>query len=465
MWRWFAAGLSVVAMGCSAPALDARTGELVTALVRADELVIRARPELAAGKFQRMASAPFDFYRGTLPVFRLDWELGRTSRSGFATNTLPVLGLADPQPENFGILVASDRTAGFEPNDFDSADRVPYLFDLRRLLGGLALGVRLQSPGTSPAAIARDAARAYAESMQAFAAGAQPERIESPGGSLILDDLFRRSARDLASRAELTQLTVVEGETRRFRRGVIDPAEPTETLEDAPSFVVDAVPDALARLGEDPAWTVLDVVRQFGSGVASWPRVRFLVLVRGPTDAVDDDVILELKELAESAVAGWYRPALPADDTPARVESALRRSWARPDADPRWFTTEWLGFPFQVRTESEAHKNLRVSRWVGARATPVELSKLAVVLGQLLARIHGRSGAATVASVAAQVGRDIDVFADEQANFAEVHSQASLDDYARFQAALEQLGPTLGLRVDPRELPSPTLQAFYGDPP
>lgn len=41
-----------------------------------------------------------------------------------------------------------------------------------------------------------------------------------------------------------------------------------------------------------------DAARELGSGVASFPRVRVLVLVRGPTASPDDDVILpEIKEL------------------------------------------------------------------------------------------------------------------------------------------------------------------------
>lgn len=451
-------------LGCAPSAIDPREAEIANTLERADELLLRSRPSLVAGKYHRMASDAFSFYRGNLALFRYDWELGRTSRSGFAANVQPVQGIADPHPENFGILVASDGTAGLEPNDFDSADRVPYLFDLRRLVGGLALGARLRSPATLPADLGREAARAYAEAMVAYAAGASIERIDAAGDSAILDDLFRRSARDLAARAELDGLTELNGTVRTLRRGVLDPTEPTQTLEDAPAWVVAEVPQVLARLGGGPEWTVLDVAREFGSGVASWPRVRFLALVRGPTDAPDDDRILELKELAESSVAGWYRPTLEADDTPARVETALRRAWARPDADPRWYTTTWFGFPFQVRSESEANKNVRLSRWSGTRGSPAELAKLARVLGGLLARVHARSDAAAVASVAAQVGRDVDAFAEEQANFADAHSAQVLDDLAHFQAALEHLGPTLGVPTDARDLPSPTLQSFIGSP-
>lgn len=124
--------------GCAGPA-DVREAEIVNAFSRADELLLRTRPTLVAGKYQRMASLPFEFYRGNLPLFRFDWELGRTSRSGFAANTQAVLGLADPHPENFGILVAGDSTAALEPNDFDSAGAFVFWRGRARLPGDAGL--------------------------------------------------------------------------------------------------------------------------------------------------------------------------------------------------------------------------------------------------------------------------------------------------------------------------------------
>jgi uncharacterized protein (DUF2252 family) len=456
------AGWCLVMIGCvgSAPT---REGEVATVIARNDEVMIRSRPALVAGRYQRMASNAFDFYRGNLALFRQDWELGRTSRSGFLGATPPVWGLADPHPENFGVLIAGDGVAAIEPNDFDSADRVPYLFDLRRLVGGLGVGARLSNPQVSTAALGEAAARAYAQTLTALSTGAEPVRATASTDP-IAADLFRRSQRDLVNRAELLFLTeVVEG-TRRFRRGVIDPEEPTQFLADAPAEVVALVPDVLRRVQGAPGFEVRDVVREFGSGVASWARVRLLVLVEGPTEALADDVILEVKELPESMVSGWYRPALPASDTPSRVEGAARRAWFRPDADPRFFATTWLGLPVLVRTESEAFKSVRVRRWEGARATPAALTALAELTGSLLARVHAQSEPETVRAIVAQLERGPDVFAAEQGAFAEAHSAQVLEDFAHFQAALTRLGPTLGITQDPRERAPDLAARLFGDP-
>jgi uncharacterized protein (DUF2252 family) len=279
-------------------------------------------------------------------------------------------------------------------------------------------------------------------------------------------DVFRRAARDRAARSELSSLTIVSGSERTLLRGVLDPADPSQTFADLPAFAREGLQAVVTQaLGSDPRFTVLDAVREFGSGVASWPRVRIIVLVRGPTDALDDDALLEVKELGESGVAGWYAPELPAVDTPARVLAALRRLWFRPDADPNWSTTAWGDLPLQVRTEADSNKNLRISRWTGARATQAELEHAATVLGELLARMHARSEHATLAAIASTLNRDVDAFSAEQGSFADVCSSGTLDDFAAFNRDLTTLGPLLGYQPDLSTQPTGPIAALFGTPP
>jgi hypothetical protein len=141
--------------------------------------------------------------------------------------------------------------------------------------------------------------------------------------------------------------------------------------------------------------------------------------------------------------------------------------WAEPDADPLWGTSSWLGLPVQIRTESEAHKTLRVARMEDALGTPEALVDLATVLGRLLARIHhgdarGSEGAA--AGIAAAIRSDPDAFVAEQVAVALEGADGVTSDWARFQTALARLGPTLGVAPDDRGL-SPDVAALFGDPP
>lgn len=465
--------------GCSEAADSARQAEIASVITRAEEAQIRARPALSAGKYARMAGTLYDYHRGSLAVFRADFARDHRglARSSFALDHPLVLGTGDPHFENFGVLVASDGTLALEPNDFDAADRLPYWWDLRRLAVGMVLAAHDSNP-TAPAAreaaalaegdIARAVVQGYADALGALAAGGPRERVTDAGDSAIVGDAFQRSQKDLADREELDELTLVEGDQRRLVRGPPDPTEPSEALADLPANVLGALPVALERyrstlLEPPPAdhLRVLDAARVFGKGIASWPRVRILILVRGPSDAVDDDQILELREIGDSALAGWYSPGEHYDSVGQRILATSRAAWARPDAAPLWGTTSLLGLPCQVRWETEGQKTLRVRRLVGQLGTPAALIALGRRLGAIQARIHG--GEARV--LWQVVGHDPAGFVDEHSEVAVRYAAGVREDFSAFRAALDRLGPLLGLSPRPEDRPPPDLAALLGTPP
>jgi len=484
--------MMVLGFACAAP-LDARQAAIVGAMARADGPLIRSRPALCAGKYARMArldvvggEGSFDYYRGATPVFRADITDARLpiAHTDFpASGPLP-FSMGDAHPENFGILVASDGTAALEPNDLDAADRIPYYWDLRRLTVGLVLGTRLSNadnPAARAAAVAaqddvvRAAASAYQAEIHALAMGAAIARVTDDGGSAVIADLFQRS-RDGAGTTldELTQLDA-DG-ARAIRRGVLDPTQPEQVFielsDDARAALPAVIETARQQMVSPPDaafFTVVDAVRELGSGVASWPRVRAIVLVRGPSDSVDDDVMLEVKELADSGSPAVYPPFRPADNVAARMQFAESLVWARVDADPFWAPApSWLGMPAQVRTETNAHPTLRMHRLHGSLGTPVAIQDMARVLGRLLARVAARG-------IDGDVGpaRAIDVaLSRDPMAFVEGEVVAALDEADRFEAdfehfrdALDRVGLTLGVPHDPQDAPSPELQALFGTPP
>ncbi len=433
--------------GCAA-ATQGRDAEIVGVITRADAVILETRPGLTAGKYEQMAATPFAYFRGSMAVERHDWERAVTSASAFDASAL-VTGVADPHPENFGILIARDGTAALEPNDLDATDRVPWLFEVRRLVAGLAVAAAMANPGIDVRSIGRASAQAYAE---AITSAGVPLRLTDAGDSTVLADLFRRSARDFTSRAELNQLTELRDGARRFKRGQAD------GLAGLPPVALAALPALVDRAGQG---TVIDAVRVYGSGIASFPRVRVDVLLSGATDSADDDVIVEVKELTVSPLAGWYGPALTARDAAERVEAGAHQVWARPDADAIFFGAQWLGLPVVVRTESEAFKGIRINRWEGDRGSQVELQRLAQVLGRLLARMHHASASA----IAAEIARDPAAFADEQADFAVTRGAQIAADHALFAAALQQRGPTLGTPATPQTRPGTDVKLLFGDAP
>jgi hypothetical protein len=196
--------------------------------------------------------------------------------------------------------------------------------------------------------------------------------------------------------------------------------------------------------------------------------VRLLLLVEGPTASVDDDVVLEMKEIADSGAPPVAEPSVSADDVGGRVRHALETCWSIRLAEPLWGTTTLLGLPVQVRAEREAHKTVRVARMKEDLGTPEALDALADELGTTLARIHAGSEPdlpGTLSAIDAAIGKDRGAFADEQADVALAYADVVDGDYARFADALDRSGPTLGFPSDPEDAPDPDLAALYGAPP
>lgn len=470
----------MLATGCAAVDDDPRRAAITAALTRGDLALARSRPALIAGRYARMAAAPYDFYRGAMSLWLRDWRdsTAGLSASRFALEHPMPRGVGDPHPENFGTLEAADGTLSLQPNDLDGADRVPYLWDLRRLTVGIALAARLGN-ADNPAArtegtrAARDAveatARAYADTLAALAAGRSlPPRTDSTDGGAILDDLFRRARRDQQRRAELGELTRLTDTRRTLLRGAPDPDEPTQTLTDLPDDFRRDLPALLrayrATLAAPPPpdfFTVLDAAREYGAGVASWARLRVLVLVRGASDAPDDDVVLEVKELADAITPGQLPPGVSADALPARVLAATRTVWTRPQADPLWGALVWRGVALQVRAERASHKSVRVARMTGALGTAEALRALGAALGAQLAAAHG-SDRTIARALAAVLARDPAGFVREQADVTERYAPRVLDDHTRFVAALAAQGPLLGLPLEPEDAPAPGVIALFG---
>ncbi len=452
------------AMGfCCSHALDARASLIADTLARAAPPTSRAPP--LAGRFALMAASPVAFYRASLQLFLRDWNDPSTGLAStrFGSDSAMPTGVGDPHVENFGTLLGPDGRPTLEADDLDHSGRVPYLWDLRRLAVSLCVAARSANPGHRHAHrassraqrdIARSAALAYADGLRATDPAGP---LFDASGNPLLEDLFRRSLRDATAHSELTELTVLTGTERRLRRGPLDPDDPSDALTDLAPRARASVPDLLARYRTtlvsppDPEFfTVLDAARQQGGGVDSHGRLRALVLVRGPSDAPSDDVVLEVKELPLDLLP-WGR----SPDAAARVLASRATLWSRPDADPLWGATTCFDLPVQVRNRTEAAKSLRVSRMEGPLGTPEALVAIARTLGTQLARIHLRSLPSPPPHFAL-IARDLEGFADEQADIAVRYAEQVYDDARRFHRLVRRRGPTLG--VSERSLRDPLSQ-------
>lgn len=474
--------LLVTGMSCDVPDLDARGRAIVTRMVRADEPLLATRPDRVAEKYARMAESPYAYFRGTFPVYLGDLNdaADPIASSSFTVEAFP-FSVGDAHFENFGTLRAEDGTFALEVNDFDAADRYPYLWEVRRLAVAMVLAARASNVEDADArddvrgavrSIARATAEGYARAIVRHAAGDAPTRIEDDRDNAILADAFDRSKRDERDRRELQDRTEVKDGRRRLKRGPIDEDDPKNVYVDAEAFVIDAIPalvrEARGTMIAPPsvAWlTVKDAVREIGSGVASMPRVRFVVLVEGPSASIDDDAVIELKEVGDSGAPGVVPPGVFADTVAKRITFARETIWSRPDADPLWSTGSFFGLTMQLRGDFDAYKTLRVRRLEEELGTVEALTTVSTILGEKLAAVHAGSGALdpelTARIGSALRGKEAD-FADEQADVAVAYATRVEEDHARFVRALDLLGPRLGFEPQTSDRPSEDQCAIYG---
>ncbi|MBK6517041.1 MAG: DUF2252 family protein [Polyangiaceae bacterium] len=471
---------ALLAVAC-APALDdPRERELVGVVTAADQPLLLTRPALVAHKYRVMAEDPFQFLRGSFAVYLHDSELGNVggAPSPYARQVYP-LSIGDAHVENFGTLRASDGTFAVEPNDFDAADRYPYLWEVRRLAIAVVIAARqsnAEDPDARSAAIAEERsyplalARAYTSAIERGAATGDRERRTTADGSPVLEDAFERSVRDAASRRELQERTIVAEGERKLARGPVDPDDPENLYVDLPEVALAALPETLSLyeatlpspLGSG-FLALKDAARELGAGVASLPRLRIVLLVEGPTASLDDDVLLELKEIADTGAPWVSAPAVTADSPRDRIALATATCWTRPDADPLWGTSELLGLSVQIKGDFDAFKTLRVGRLEDALGTPEALTAMSADLGQLLAGIHMGSDAllpGTTEQIFAAFSGDEEGFAMEQADVAVRYADRIEEDRARFAHALSVLGPTLGLEPSPADALSADMRAL-----
>lgn len=479
--------LPTIAFGCAlcacgGPIEDAREREVVGVLVAADEPLLVQRPALVASKYRAMAADPFAFLRGSFPLYLHDARTGRLGSSQFWAEVYP-FSIGDAHVENFGTLRASDGTFAMEPNDFDAADRYPYLWEVRRLAVALVVAVRQSNPAdkdlrAEAVASEREDALAfglaYARAIKRLADSEERPVWTEPGDSPVLIDAFERSIRDEAERRELGERTEVDGDQRRLRRGAIDEDDPHNVYFDVSDNMLAAVTGAVdgyrATLLAPPEasfFQVKDVVREYGSGVASIPRLRMVVLVEGPSGSVDDDVLLELKELADTPAPQVAPPGVNADTVQDRIVLALETCWTRRDADPLWGVGTLLGLPIQIKGDFDAYKTLRVRRLEEERGTPEALLALSANLGELLATVHAGSEALFPGTLDAIAGaiREGDAFSEELADVALDYADQVATDHALFVHALSVLGPTLGLAPSAVDRGSADQRELFGDAP
>ena len=381
-------------------------------------------------KFRKMAASPFAFYRGSACLFYADVQ--GTKDEFLDERTSAVWMHGDLHAENFGTYMNSAGVLVFNVNDFDEAYVGPFTWDLQRFAASVALlGYEKALSDAVIGELVRTYAGTYVAELRGIASGDAIGSLTLDTTEGVLHDVLQR-ARLNTRVALLDTQTVVEDYDRRF------------AMADGVYAVGDDVRDEVAAafaqyLPTLPSWDadrpeqyrIKDIVLRKGVGIGSAGLPSYNMLLEGHTQALENDVILYMKQGQTPAVSRWI--------TDPRVRDYFRHQGHRTSESQR-----------ALQAHADAWAGHTVLRGVGQMVAEVspyaadldwsdvnELADVTSVVGYL-----GRATARMHSVADDESAHDLVDFSTEEAIVAAVDR-----DEAGFAAALVDFAHAYGARA------------------
>jgi uncharacterized protein (DUF2252 family) len=365
---------------------DRRRKQIVDNLVDAFADLMAADPDAFRTKFRKMAAHPFAFYRGSDCVFHADvarlddpWVDDRTSRIWIH---------GDLHAENFGTYMDGHGVLIFDVNDFDEAYLGHFTWDLQRFGASIALmGWQKALPDEDIAQLVQGYARAYLDQVRWFVDEEHDKsyalRLDTTDG--VVREVLQQ-ARLHTRVALLDKVTETEGYDRRFRdaRGV------RRLKDDEHSAVHKAFERYLETIPETKrfrgiTYTVKDLVGRSGLGIGSAGLPEYAVLIEGFNQALDNDVVLSMKQ---GNVAAPSR-VVTGDDIASHFHhhghrTVVAQRALQAHADPLLGYTEINDVGYVVSEQSPYETDID---W-GELTEPAQLADVLDYLGRATAKVH-----------------------------------------------------------------------------
>ncbi|WP_330329946.1 DUF2252 domain-containing protein [Streptomyces sp. NBC_00536] len=269
--------------------------------------LISADPAAFQVKFRKMAASAFAFYRGTACLFYADLERERHGGPFLDEQTGRVWIHGDLHAENFGTYMDSNGRLVFNVNDFDEAYVGPFTWDLKRFAASVALiGYTKALSDEQISGLVRTYADAYRERIHALATGAKNDEVPSftldTADGPLLGAL--RAARARTRFSLLDSMTEIRDFERRFTEGdgaiELDAATRYKVLAAFDGYLETLPEESLVR---PDSYRVKDVVGRRGVGIGSAGLPSYNILLEGHSDALENDVVIYLKQAQTPAVS------------------------------------------------------------------------------------------------------------------------------------------------------------------
>ena len=365
-----------------------RSALIVEVLDDAFRDLMASDPTAFRTKFRKMAADPHSFYRGTACLFYADVTRDPDPFCDERSGRIWVHG--DLHVENFGTYLNADGRMVFDVNDFDEAYLGRFTWDLQRFAASLALtGWQKALPEDDVRRLVGRYVRAYLAQVDAYRDTGDDEdfaltlaNTEGPVREALLE------ARTQTRRGLVGAQTEVhdDGGRRFVESPTIRRLSKTEHGKVARAFegYLDTIPED-RRSDRALFYEVLDIVGKSGFGIGSAGLPAYNVLVQGWSQALEDDVLLSMKQANVPAVSRYAEH----DSIEAYFENEGHRTVVSQRAlqvhtDPLLGHTSLDGKGYVVAEVSPYEVDLD---WSGL-IEPDEIAAVVELLGRATAKIH-----------------------------------------------------------------------------
>ena len=363
-----------------------RSTRIVETLVGAFDDLMAANPAAFRTKFRKMAADPFAFYRGSACLFYADVAEREDPWANEQTSRVWIQG--DLHAENFGTYMDGDGVLIFDVNDFDEAYIGHFTWDVMRFAASMALmGWRKAISDDDISTLVERFVRGYVDQVRSFVA-----RDDDRGFSLNLRTAEGAVHQVLQLARLRTRVGLLDGITEEegFNRVLRDgpgvrrlEADERAKVVDAFTRYLDSIPESKRFRGV--AYTVKDVIGRSGFGIGSAGLPAYTVLIEGPNEALDNDVVVSMKQgnvaapsrvVTDPAVANAFR------HHGHRTAVSQRALQAHADRLLGWTDLDGVGFVVSEVSPYEADLD-----W-SELTEPSEIAPVVENLGRATAKVH-----------------------------------------------------------------------------
>jgi uncharacterized protein (DUF2252 family) len=364
-----------------------RSELIVSVLDDAFAPLMKADPVAFRAKYRKMASDPHAFYRGSACLFYADVADADDPYVNEHSGRIWVHG--DLHVENFGTYLNANGRMVFDVNDFDEAYLGRYTWDLQRFAASLALtGWQKALPEEDVRRLIGKYVRAYLAQVDDYLHSEDDDdfalHLENTSGPILEALVSARCRR----RAELLDGTaVIEDGTRMFRHdSSVRELSKTERKKVVRAFdrYLETIPED-KRFDRELFYDLRDVVGKTGFGIGSAGLPAYNLLVEGFSQALDNDVVLSMKQANIPAVSRFVDHS-DVDDYFEHEghRTAVSQRSLQVHTDPMLGYTSLDGVGFVVAEVSPYEVDLD---WSGI-TEPDDIGAVVDLLGRATAKIH-----------------------------------------------------------------------------